>query len=88
MRYVLTTYEKINNFTKMDAYAWAVESGYKAEELTAEDILAEYNLEEFFPYEEEPEPNEYYNEFAFSTEEVAEMTLKKIAEYNELEREK
>lgn len=40
-RYFVTSYENFRNMAKDDAYAWS-QNGYKADELSNDDIINEY----------------------------------------------
>ncbi|MBQ1569571.1 MAG: hypothetical protein IIZ78_00500 [Clostridiales bacterium] len=68
--YMISTWDKFREMCAADAYSW-VQTGYKASELTAEDILDEYPEDAFTPYPEECGEDEK----AFTTEEIAQYTL-------------
>lgn len=73
--YMIRTWDEFRELCREDAYNWH-DAGYKASELTADDILNEYPEDAFTPYAEDARDGER----AFSAAEVAEWTLSYMLE--------
>lgn len=80
--YIIRTWDDFREMCKMDAYSWH-DAGYKASELTKDDILQEYN--DYIDDLLTTNPDECRNgERAFTPDEIVQYTINYIQEIEEI----